>query len=215
MDLTGAEIGERIKTLRKEKGWTLQELSRRSDVSLSTLSKIENAQVAASFDTLVKVARGLGMSFEAILNQASSEPLGGRLTVTRAKDAVGFSTGAYDYLVHTNVLRRKHMIPLIMHVKARRIEDIANWSSHEGEEFIYIIKGKVALHTKFYEPVILSAGDSAYIDSEMPHMFLNLGRTPSLMASICYSSDINLTDVTASGRVLQVALPKARLPVTD
>lgn len=210
MNLTGREIGERIKALRKERGWTLQELSRRSGVSLSSLSKIENAQVAASFDTLVKVAQGFGMSFEAFLNQAASEPLGGRLTVTRAKDAVGFSTAAYDYHVHTNVLRRKHMIPLIMNVKARRPEDIANWSSHEGEEFIYIIRGKVALHTKFYEPVILAVGDSAYIDSKMPHMFLNRGRGPALMASICYG-EINLPDLKASGRAPQAAVPKSKL----
>ena len=72
MDLTSAQIGERLRVLRKERGWTLQELSRRAGVSLSAVSKIENAQVAPTFDTLVKVARGLGLGFDALLDQVST-----------------------------------------------------------------------------------------------------------------------------------------------
>ena len=68
------QLGERPRTLRKEMGWTLQELARCSGVSLSTLSKIENAQVAPTFDTLVKAARGLGISFDVLLSQAAAEP---------------------------------------------------------------------------------------------------------------------------------------------
>ncbi|MBC7737171.1 MAG: helix-turn-helix transcriptional regulator [Candidatus Saccharibacteria bacterium] len=69
---TAGQLGER---LRQQMGWTLQDLSRRSGVSLSTLSKIENAQVAPTFDTLVKAAKGLGIGFEALPSEpAPSEP---------------------------------------------------------------------------------------------------------------------------------------------
>ena len=44
---------------------------------------------------------------------------------------------------------------------------MTSWSSHEGEEFILVLKGLVELHTEFYEPARLEAGDSAYIDSGM------------------------------------------------
>ena len=37
--------------------------------------------------------------------------------MTRKVDAVGFSTAMYDYRVHSNGLRRKHMTPLIMALK--------------------------------------------------------------------------------------------------
>jgi len=197
MDLTSAQIGERLRLLRKERGWTLQELSRRAGVSLSAVSKIENAQVAPTFDTLVKVARGLGMGFDALLDQVSvGEPGalprgGGRLSVTRKNDAVGFSTSMYEYHVHASGLRRKYMTPLIMAVKARREGDGTTWSSHEGEEFIFVIKGRIALHTEFYEAVTLEQGDSVYFDSGMSHMFLNAGRGEALMASICYSNAVD------------------------
>jgi transcriptional regulator with XRE-family HTH domain len=197
-DVSAAQLGEKLRTLRKEMGWTLQELAGRSGVSLSTLSKIENAQVAPTFDTLVKAARGLGITFEALLAHAAAEPsaltarrAGGRLMVTRKDDAVGFSTAMYEYRVHANGLRRKHMTPLIMAVKARTVEEVTSWSSHEGEEFILVLKGLIELHTEFYEPARLEAGDSAYIDSGMAHMFLNLGEGEAIMASICYSDAID------------------------
>ena len=66
------KLGERLRRLRKEAGWTLQDLARRSGVSLSTLSKIENAQVAPTFDTLVKAAHGLGIGFETLLADSDS-----------------------------------------------------------------------------------------------------------------------------------------------
>lgn len=197
-DVTGVQLGERLRTIRKDMGWTLQNLARRSGVSLSTLSKIENAQVAPTFDTLLKAARGLGITFETLLAQAAAEPpsppdrrVGGRLVVTRKDDALGFSTGMYDYRVHANGLRRKHMTPLIMAVNARSPAEVTSWSSHEGEEFILILKGSIALHTEFYQPVRLEAGDSAYIDSGMAHMFLNLGEGEATMASICYSECVD------------------------
>jgi transcriptional regulator with XRE-family HTH domain len=213
-DVSGAQLGERLRSLRKEMGWTLQELARRSGVSLSTLSKIENAQVAPTFDTLVKAARGLGISFEALLAQAAAEPsapagrrVGGRLMVTRKDDAVGFSTAMYEYRVHANGLRRKHMTPLIMAVKARAPEDVTSWSSHEGEEFILVLKGLIELHTEFYEPARLEAGDSAYIDSGMAHMFLNLGEDEAIMASICYSDAINGPGLMANMPASEAADP--------
>ena len=192
-DLGSAKIGERVRALRKERGWTLQELGRRSDVSFSALSKIENAQVTPTFDTLLKIAHGLGLGFEALMSQGSIPEAvmpsrgGGRLTITREVDAASFSTSMYEYRVHANGLRRKYMTPLIMEVKARRATEVTDWSSHEGEEFIYVIKGRIELHTEFYEPVSLDVGDSAYIDSAMAHMFLNAGPGEALMASICYS----------------------------
>lgn len=196
-DLAGAQLGERLRTLRKEMGWTLQDLARRAGVSLSTLSKIENAQVAPTFDTLVKAAHGLGIGFETLLAPVAEQPAsitrstGGRLMVTRKDDAVGFSTPMYEYQVHANGLRRKYMTPLIMAVKARTRDEATNWSSHEGEEFIFVLKGSVELHTEFYDPVRLEQGDSAYIDSSMAHMFLNVGEGEATMASICYSDAID------------------------
>ena len=83
MDLSAQQIGQRIKALRRDRRWTLQEFSRRSNVSISALSKIENGQVAASFDTLLRIARGFGINFDAMLNAGAERRSAGRFTNTR------------------------------------------------------------------------------------------------------------------------------------
>jgi len=195
--MTPQEIGQRINALRSDRQWTLQALSRRSKVSISALSKIENAQVAASFDTLLRIARGFGLGFDAMLNVASARrPLARRpatrFTLTRSGAGLFFSTDMYEYEVHSAELRQKHMIPLHMEVKARQLSDLTRWSSHEGEEFIYVLKGRIELHTEFHAPALLDAGDSAYIDSKMRHAFLNRGRGKAEMLSLCFSREVKL-----------------------
>jgi transcriptional regulator with XRE-family HTH domain len=190
--VTPQEIGQRVKALRSNRQWTLQALSRRSKVSISALSKIENAQVAASFDTLLRIARGFGIGFDAMLNVAPPRRPAARFTLTRGGAGLFFSTDMYEYEIHPAELRQKHMIPLHMEVKARQLSDLTRWSSHEGEEFIYVLKGRIELHTEFHAPALLDAGDSAYIDSKMRHAFLNRGKGKAEMLSLCFSREVKL-----------------------
>lgn len=214
MDLSGTQIGERIKHLRKERGWTLKELSGRTQVSIATLSKIENAQVAASFDTLVKVAQGLAVSFDVLLKEVGAARAGGRLVVTNIGDTVHFATSMYDYEVHSVELRQKRMIPLIMKIKARSLDDITNWSSHAGEEFIFVMKGAVRLYTEFYNPVELHPGESAYIDSEMEHGFVSIGEGDAEIVSMCLSSQTTQAFFAAAGMHEELP-PPDRSPQTE
>lgn len=193
MSEVGNHIGSQIKALRKERGWTLQKLSGHSGVSISALSKIENSQVAPSFDTLLKIASGLDTTFEALLGQGVAPPVG-RLVTNKKGQGVFFETSRYLYEVMSSELRQKRIIPLHMLVKARSIGEDDVWSSHDGEEFIYVLKGPIELHTEFYEPLRLDTGDSAYFDSQMRHAFVNLGRGPAEMLSICYSSGLDFPD---------------------
>lgn len=194
----GSHIGTRIKALRHTRGWTLQELSRRSEVSISALSKIENSVVSASFDTLLKISRALDASFETLLDERPPGPAS-RLTVTRAGSGLPFETDRYRYKVMSGELRQKHMIPLHMEVKATELADLPEWSSHEGEEFIYVLSGSIELHTEFYEPLRLETGDSAYFDSQMRHTFVNLGNEISQMLSICFTSGLYFPNPSEGG----------------
>jgi oxalate decarboxylase/phosphoglucose isomerase-like protein (cupin superfamily) len=50
-----------------------------------------------------------------------------------------------------------------------------------------VLRGKVEVHTEFYEPVILIRGDALYIDSAMGHATLNAGEHEALVLSVCTS----------------------------
>ncbi|MBN9061209.1 MAG: helix-turn-helix transcriptional regulator [Rhizobiales bacterium] len=195
--LDAGEFARRVRNFRKMRRWTLATLSEASGVSISALSKIENEQVAASFDTLLKLSQVIGVSFETIVSggEEASEvavPASGRRTTTMRGAGMQFSTARYDYEVHSADLTHKRMIPLVMQIRARDVAPQAEWSSHDGEEFIYVTRGRIELHTEMYLPAVLSAGDSAYIDSRMRHAFINLSDDDSSeILSVCLSDKVS------------------------
>jgi transcriptional regulator with XRE-family HTH domain len=185
-------VRRELRRIRQEQGLTLAEVSRASGVSISTLSKVETGQAAPTFDTMLKIARALGVSFENLLGSPPRYSGSGVRALTRRGEATSFDTARYAYDVHATELRRKKMIPLIMEIEADAPPGPEDWSSHPGEEFIYVLEGRIELHTALYEPVVLGPGESAYIDSAMPHGFVRLGEGPARMLSICYG-DLDLT----------------------
>ena len=59
------------------------------------------------------------------------------------------------------------MIPVYTHIRAKSVAEFGELVRHSGEEFIYVLDGAVEVHTEFYDPLVLHAGESIYIDSNM------------------------------------------------
>jgi transcriptional regulator with XRE-family HTH domain len=193
------KLGERLAELRKQNGWTLERVSRMTGVSVSTLSKVENQLNTASFDTLLKLSKGLGIKFEELVNPDRRPAANGRRAVTRAGDGVPFATPQYRYEAHACELAQRKMIPLVMTVRARKRSDFETLSSHAGEEYIYVIDGAVEMHTEVYVPLRLDAGDSVYFDSSTPHAFVSVGPGDARMLSLCIGDERPLDEMRAAG----------------
>ena len=203
---TDKDFGARVKDLRLAKKWTLERLAEMSGVSISALSKIENAQASASFDTIVKIAHAFRLTFAELFapsddpGTAESNSIMGRRTYTRRGQGLPFSTAFYDYQVHSAELVQKGMIPLVMTIKTREVLPRREWSTHSGEEFIYVIRGITELHTAFYAPLTLNPGDSAYIDSAMAHCFVSIGEEDAEILSICLTERLVFDDVAVGAQ---------------
>jgi transcriptional regulator with XRE-family HTH domain len=182
------DLGRILHKQRRRRGWTLAVMSKRTGLALSTLSKVENNQMGLSFDALVRIADGLGVSFEEFYNPGGDNLTTGRRAVTRSGQATEFSTPEYHYDVHGCDLLTKRMIPLVMRVKARRREELTRLSRHAGEEYVYVVAGRVQVITEDYAPVSLGAGESIYFDSEMGHGFLSESQDDATIVSVCWSA---------------------------
>ncbi|MEE8454089.1 MAG: helix-turn-helix transcriptional regulator, partial [Limibaculum sp.] len=68
MSGAGLSVGPSIRRYRVAEGLTLAELARRSGVSISTISKIENGKISGGFETIYKLARGLGVLVTEIID---------------------------------------------------------------------------------------------------------------------------------------------------
>lgn len=185
----GSRIGLRLKEVRKQNRLTLSRASALSGVSISMLSKIENNQVSPSFDVIKKICDGLEISIEEFVRPGHTKSISGRKAVDKIGDGVRFASEQYDYTAHATEISRKGMVPLEIVVHARSIEEFDHWSSHHGEEYVYVLSGSIEVHTEFYEPFELKTGESAYFDSAMAHLYISVSADPARVLSVSYDPD--------------------------
>ena len=98
---TKAKPGAVLKGLRLANGWTLAEVSRRTGLPVSTLSKVENDKMSLSYDKLARISRGLEIDIGMLFSSdaaASASPATGRRSITRAGEGRQIETDTYDSL---------------------------------------------------------------------------------------------------------------------
>jgi transcriptional regulator with XRE-family HTH domain len=168
-------LGALIRSLRSRHGWTLKEMSEKSGIPVSTLSKVEHDRLTLTYDKLYQLSRRLGMRMSELFAELSDEgsaPVTARRSLGDLQHAIHIETPNYDYQFLCAELRRKRMIPVITRIRAKTFEQFGELVHHSGEEFTYVLKGQVVLHTEFYDPVVLKEGESIYFDSSMGHAYL-------------------------------------------
>lgn len=189
-------IGSRLRQTRKARNLTLTAVGQLTGVSTSALSKIENGLVSPSFDIIKRICDGLDLPIEDLVaprgpqEQPQDQPQGlGRKTTTRKDEGAHFTSGQYDYRAHATELSRKGMVPLEMVVRARSTDEFDHWSRHNGEEFVYVLSGAIEVHTEYYAPFRLDAGESAYFDSSMAHLYVSVTDADARVISVSYDPE--------------------------
>lgn len=168
------DLGRRVRELRKERGWTLEQAAGQAGLARSTLSKIENGQMSPTYEALKKLAEGLSISIPQLFTPPSRPQVSGRMAVTKAGEGQAQATATYEHRLLAGALRSKQMLPYTARIRARRLEEFGGWVRHDGEEFLYVLTGVVRLYTEFYEAVELRRGDSAYYDASMGHNVISV-----------------------------------------
>ena len=175
MPVNKPTLGTLLRNLRSHRGWTLKEMSAKSGIPLSTLSKVEHDRLTLTYDKLYQVSQRLGMRMSELFAETIDEtppPVLARRSLGDMEHAVRVQTANYDYFYLCTELRRKRMIPVIAKIRAKTSKQFGELVHHAGEEFIYVLSGAIVVNTEFYDPVILGKGQSIYIDSSMGHAYL-------------------------------------------
>ena len=167
-------LGTLLRNLRDREGLTLKQMSEKCGIPVSTLSKVEHDRLTLSYDKLYQLSHRLGIQMSDLFAEpASSGPaITARRSIGDINDAVRVETPNYDYYYLCTELRRKRMIPVITKIRANSIKEFGDLARHAGEEYVYVLKGKIVVETEFYDSVTLSEGQSIYIDSSMGHAYL-------------------------------------------
>jgi len=191
-----AKPGAALKALRRKHGWTLAEVSRRTGLPVSTLSKIENDRMSPTFDKLARISTGLQIDIAALFDGhvgAEAQPsAGGRRCIVRAGEGKAIETRNYSHLYPAWDLLNKRIIPIVAELHARSLEEFGELIRHPGEEYAYVLEGEVDLYTSIYAPVRLKPGDSIYFDSGMGHAYIAAGEGPCRVLSLCSAPETQL-----------------------
>jgi transcriptional regulator with XRE-family HTH domain len=163
------DLGARVRELRKERDWTLEQAANRAGLARSTLSKIENGQKSPTYEALKKLATGLDISIPQLFTAPARDQVTGRLAVTKAGDGQALATVTYEHELLAGALTKKSMLPYRTKIRARSMEEFDGWVRHDGEEFLMVLTGTIRLFTEFYEPLDLRRGDTAYYAAAMGH----------------------------------------------
>lgn len=175
------QLGKRLRQIRRSLSLTLEEVSQKTGLARSTLSKIENEQISPTFTAVQKLAAGLQIDMPQLFAEPKSRMASGRRVITKEGQGTSRPTSTYEHELLSTELARKKMVPFKTKVRARSFDDFSDWVRHEGEEFLLVLEGELALYTEFYEPVAMSVGDSTYYDANMGHALVSLSEEDALV----------------------------------
>ncbi|PKN08769.1 MAG: DNA-binding protein [Deltaproteobacteria bacterium HGW-Deltaproteobacteria-8] len=184
-------VGERIRAFREKQNLSLADLSDRTGLDETFLSALETEDRYPSLGPLLKIARALGLRLGTFLDdQVSRDPLIVRLSERDSQHAelamhqAGDQPASHTYHSLGRGKTDRHMEPFFIEM-APEPEADKTLSSHEGEEFIVVVSGKVQLIFG-RETNILGPGDSLYYNSVVPHNLSAAGDEPASIYAVLY-----------------------------
>lgn len=185
-------VSHKIKTLCADRNISKEELSERSGLTLEQITWIEVSEKIPSLSSLIKISRALGVRLGTFLDDSENiGPVVHRKAEVNQKEAATFSSqlsGVNSHMDFFSLAARKatrHMEPFLIEIhKDKDAKKVS--STHEGEEFIYVMTGTVTINYG-KEKYILNAGDSIYYDSIIEHLVLNETDEPTQILAVVYT----------------------------
>lgn len=164
-------VAEKIKKLREDKGLSLTELADKSGFSSALLSQIENHMISPPLGTLIKLAAAMEIPIGRFFDDETEAPFvivrsDDRKHISRVASTAGVKFG-YSYESLAQGKKDRFMEPFIVTLEPATKKD-RNSYSHEGEEFIFVLDGKMEVTLDGHTDV-LKPGDCIYFDSKLRH----------------------------------------------
>jgi transcriptional regulator with XRE-family HTH domain len=167
-------IGAKIKSIRESKQLSLTDMAERSGLGIEQVERIESNVDFPSLAPLIKIARVLGVRLGTFLDdQSELGPVICRKKDSTEDNGISFSNNAavsrkhMEYHSLSQDKSGRHMEPFLIDIVPSENADFT-LSTHEGEEFIYVLAGIVEINYG-KNTYLLNEGDSIYYDSIVAH----------------------------------------------
>lgn len=174
---TVTPVGKKIKKLRTGKKITLNQLANETGFSIDTIKKIESGKERPPVGTLLQISKALEVDSSFLLKeQAASSENRARAFTKRTED--------YAYKTLTPGAENKHLKAFAISIEAMQEHKGVSYQ-HEGEEFVYVLSGKVEV-TVGEHVNTLKKGDSLHFNSGIRHKLKNIGKKDAELLVVLY-----------------------------
>ena len=181
------DVGERVRRVREQRGLSLLDISQRTGLDVEQLSQIEEGDFSPPLGTMTRLAKSLEMKLGYFISGEARKPYtivrrADRKVVSRYGEKKGERYG-YEYQSLAPQKKDRHMEPFLVTLAPSEIEE--ERSTHDGQEFIFVLQGKMEVRlgdeVHFLEP-----GDAIYYDSTVPHLVKGHGDEPTRILAVLY-----------------------------
>jgi transcriptional regulator with XRE-family HTH domain len=178
-------LGPAIRRVRRERSLTLEELAGEVGTSVAHLSRLESGTRQPSLDGLLRIAAALGVEVGKLLD-APEEP--GPGTVVRGATSPVYEGGGLRFQPLVPEAGPEGLTAVKVIFPVDRSDP--DYREHEGEEWIYVLSGRLRL-TLGRESTVLEAGDAAYFNGLLPHRWDVLGEEDVEMLIVGCRADVD------------------------
>ncbi|MGI8745872.1 MAG: cupin domain-containing protein [Bryobacteraceae bacterium] len=165
-------VGSRLRKLRLQRGEALATVAQALNLSIGFLSNLERSQSSASVGITHKLAQYYGVNLLEFFSPAAS--VGPLVRASERKVLEGGEGVRMELLAWGGIMMEPHLFRIAP--GAGSVESY----SHEGEEFLFVTRGRLVIYLKDQE-FQLRSGDSFYFESKAPHRWLNPGKTEAVI----------------------------------
>jgi len=166
-----AEVGPRLRRLRKERGATLAGLSEATGISVSTISRLESGLRKPSLELLLPIAR----AHQVALDELVGAP---RVDDPRVRSKAIVRHGR-TYWPLTRQPGGLQAFKVLAPVRNEEPEP----RTHEGYEWLYVLSGRLRFVLGDHD-VVLGPGEVVEFDTRVPHWFGSTGEGPAEFLSL-------------------------------
>lgn len=171
-------IGGKIKHVRESKKVSLERIANETGFAVDYLKKIEAGKAIPPVGAILQIARALEIDSASLLKEPDPR-------VERRIKAHTQRTANYAYTTLTPGAENKHLKAFRVVIEAQRDHEGVGYH-HEGEEFDYVLSGKVEV-TVGEHVNTLSAGESLHFNSGIPHKLRNTGDERAELLVVIYT----------------------------
>lgn len=183
----GQRLGKRILEAREMRGLTLEDLSSRTGIPVARLERVESDRAIPPLGELIRLGKALEMRMGHFISTGADRPMSivraeARPKVARRGQKVREKYG-YVYESLAPQKANRVMEPFLVTLVPTRFKEM---SSHDGQEFIFVLEGRIRAKVGEQEAV-LNPGDSIYYDSSSPHLVKCCGRKPARILAVLHA----------------------------